>query len=73
MEKTTIYSATPTSTGFYSQKLWRLIFLALETWAGGPDVGLDPLIPENPSYVCPPQVGVGLAHSASPTLLPVLL
>ena len=26
--------------GFHRQKLWGLIFLALEPWAGGPGVGL---------------------------------
>ena len=35
-------------TGFCSQKLWRLIFLALEPWAGGPTVGLGPLTLEIP-------------------------
>ena len=30
----------------YSQKLWGLIFLALETWARGPGVGLGLLAPE---------------------------
>ena len=29
--------------GFYGQKLWRLLFLALELWAWGPGVGLGPL------------------------------
>ena len=33
-------------TGFYSQKLWGLIFLALESWALGPHEGLEPLAPE---------------------------
>ena len=33
-------------TGFYSLKLWRLIFLALEPWAGAPGVGLGPFPPE---------------------------
>ena len=32
--------------GFYSQKLCRLLFLALETWVEGPGVGLGPLAPE---------------------------
>ena len=39
-------------TGFYSQKLWWLIFLALEPWAGGPGVGLGILIPEIWLLVC---------------------
>ena len=33
-------------TGFYSQNLWRLIFLALEAWDGRPTVGLGPLTPK---------------------------
>ena len=33
-------------TGFYSQKLWGLLFLALESWAGGPSVGQGPLTPQ---------------------------
>ena len=33
-------------TGFDGQKLWGLIFLALEPWAGGPGVGLGLLVPE---------------------------
>ena len=37
-------STTSILTGFYSQKLWRIIFLALEPWAGGPGVGLYPLL-----------------------------
>ena len=33
-------------TGFYSQKLWRLIFLVLKPWVGGPGVTLGPLTPD---------------------------
>ena len=32
--------------GFHSQKLGGLIFLALESWAGGPGVGLGLLTPD---------------------------
>ena len=32
--------------GFHSQKLWELIFLALEYWCGGPGMGLGLLAPE---------------------------
>ena len=32
--------------GFYSQKLWRLLFLALEPWAGEPGVELGNLAPQ---------------------------
>ena len=32
--------------GFHSQKLGGLIFLALESWAGGPGVGLGLLAPK---------------------------
>ena len=35
-------------TGFCSQKLWGLIFLALESWAGAAGVGLGLLTPETP-------------------------
>ena len=30
------------SAGFHSQKLWGFICLALESWAGRPDVGVGP-------------------------------
>ena len=33
-------------TGFYIQKLWGLMLLALEPWAGKPEVGPGPLTPE---------------------------
>ena len=60
-------------TGFYSQKLWEFIFLALEPWAEGPGVGLGPLAPETslPNFY-PPHVRVGtllFRISASPTHL----
>ena len=40
--------------GFYSQKLWQHLFLALEPWAGGLDVVLGPLVPEISllSFIC---------------------
>lgn len=40
------------STGFHSPKLLRLLFLALETWAGEPGVRLGPLGPQG----APPQL-----------------
>ena len=53
--------------GFYSQKLWGLIFPA-----EGPGVGLGLLAPEIylPDFY-PPCMDVGEAHSASVSLLPV--
>ena len=58
--------------GFCSLKLWGLIFLALELWAGGPGVGLGLLAPKIslPNFY-PPDVDVGPAHSVSVPLLPV--
>ena len=57
---------------FYSQKLWGLIFLALEPWAGEPGVGLGLLVPmtflQN-FYL--PHTGVGPGRSVSVPLLPV--
>ena len=35
-------------TGFHSKKLWGLIFLALESWAEGPGMGLGLLTPKIP-------------------------
>ena len=59
-------------TGFCSQKLWELIFLALEPLAGGPGVGLWLLTPKIslPNFY-PPHVGEGPDCSASAPLLPV--
>ncbi|KAF6119961.1 hypothetical protein HJG60_010328 [Phyllostomus discolor] len=64
-------STNSVPTGFCSQKLWGLIFLAVEHWAGGPDVELGLLAPEIllPNFYSP-HVDVGPAHSAS---LPLLL
>ena len=50
--------------GFHRQKLWGLIFLALEPWAGGPGVSLELLAPEIPSRIFI-HMGVGPAFSAS--------
>ena len=41
-----IFFHQPIPAGFCSQKLWGLIFLALEPWAGWPGVGLGLLTPE---------------------------
>lgn len=55
--------------GFYSQKLWGILFLALKLWAGGPGVGLEPLDPQGDlhNWNIPPNfdLGMRLAHFAS--------
>ena len=51
--------------GFCSQKLWGLIFLALEPWAGGPGVGLGLLAREISLPNFYPHVGAAPVHSAS--------
>ena len=58
--------------GFCSQKLWGLIFLALEPWAGGPGVRLGLLTHETslPNFYAP-HVGVGPARFTPLLLLPV--
>ena len=55
---------------FCIQKLWGLIFLALEPWTGGLVWGPDSSLPRYPSPTFI-HVGVGPAHSASVPLLPV--
>ena len=58
--------------GFHSQKLWGLIFLAWEPWAGGVGVGLGLLAPEiSLLNFYPPHMDVRPAHSASVPFLPV--
>ena len=67
-----ISSTDSIPTGFCSQKLWGLIFLALEPWAGGPSVGLELLTPK--IFLLnfyPPHMGEGPVHSTSVPLLPV--
>ena len=60
------------SASFYSQKLWGLIFLALEPWPGGPGMGWGPLTPKiSLLNFYPPHVGVGPACFTSLCLLPV--
>ena len=60
------------SSGFCSQKLWGLIFLALEPWAGGPGMGLGLLTPKiSLLNLYLPLAGVGPARSVSAPLLPV--
>ena len=67
-----IPSINPIPAAFCSQKLWGLIFLALEPWAGGPGVGLGLFAPKiSLLNVYPPHVDVGAALSASAPLLPV--
>ena len=59
-------------TGFCSQKLGALIFLALESWAGGPGVGLGLLAPEiSLLNFYPPHMDVGANCFTSVPLLPV--
>ena len=41
-----LFSTASAPAGIYTQKLWGLIFLALEPWAEGPGVGLGPLAPK---------------------------
>ena len=57
---------------FCSQKLWGLVFLVLQPWAGGTSVGLRLLAPEIflPNFY-PPCVHEGPASSMSVPLLPV--
>ena len=57
---------------FCSQKLWGLILLALEPWAGRPGVGLGLLAPEIPllNYY-PPDVDVGPACCTTLPFLPL--
>ena len=67
-----ISSTDSIPTGFCSQKLWGLIFLALEPWAGGPGVGMGFLAPEiSLLNFYPPQVCMEPAHSRSAHLLKV--
>ena len=69
-------SSASISAGFYSQKLWELLFLALEPWAGGPGCGAGtPLLRQElcscdiPPDFYQPQVGVGPAYWESLLLL----
>ena len=65
-------STDSTPTGFHSQVLWGLIFLALESWAGGPEVDVALFTPEISLWnFYPPYVVVGPARSESLPLLPV--
>ena len=45
-ENLAVSSATPTPTGFYSQKLWGSIFLVLEPWAVQAGLGQGSLAPK---------------------------
>ena len=47
-ENPTVSSAALPPIGFYRQKLWGLIFLTLESWAGWFALGLGSLAPEVP-------------------------
>ena len=58
--------------GFYSQKLWKLIFQHWNTELGGLVWGWDPFLLRYPSQFLSPHMGVWPAHYTSPPLLPVL-
>ena len=58
--------------GFPRQKLWGLMFLALESWDMGPGVGLGLFAPKISLLdFYQPQVGEGPDCSVSVSLLPV--
>ena len=62
-------------TGFYSQKLWGLTFLALEPWAEWSGLGLGSLPPDFYLRFLSTTRGCGTAHVASPSIsasLPLL-
>ena len=59
-----VSSTDSTPDGFCSQKLWKLIFLALEPWAEGLGVELLALEISLPNFY-PPLMGMGPAHSVS--------
>ena len=64
----------PNPTGFYRQKLWGLIFLALEPWAGWSGVVLESLTPEISHPLFTHQTWVWdwpICISMSPSLLPI--
>ena len=67
-ENPTVSSAAPTPTGFYSQKIWGLISLALEPWAGWLVWGWDPLLLKYPSRFFSTMHGCGTTRSASSRL-----
>ena len=57
------------STGFYSQKLWGQLFLALEPWAEAPHAGLGPLLPQwEPPQLRYPSHGTSLFHISTPPM-----
>ena len=64
------FSTAPTSTGFYSQKLWGLIFLALESWAGWSGMELGSFASELSLLILSTTCGCGTTHFASPHLCP---
>ena len=43
--RSSLFHSAPVPTGFHSQRLWGLLFLALEPWAGDSGVGLRILTP----------------------------
>ena len=58
-------SITSIPMGFYSQKFWRLIFLVLEPWAGGP--GMDPHSEDIPPNFHLSHMGIGPPYSLCPS------
>ena len=67
-----VSSTNSIPTGFYSLKLWGLIFLALEPWAVGPGVGLGLFTPEISLLdFYPPHVDLGPAYSTFLPFLPI--
>lgn len=64
--------------GFYSQKCWGLLLLAMKPWGGHLGGAWDPLLFRGnlcsldiPPNIYPPQVVVGLTHPEFPPVLPV--
>ena len=52
-------------TDLYSLKLWGLLFLTLEPWAGGPCVGLGALTPQG--GICSQDIPPGLSSKKTIT------
>ena len=67
---TFFFPTDSTLTGFYSQKLWGLIFLALNPELHGQVWSWDPSLLVYPSVLHPPDVCLRPSHSTSPPLQP---
>ena len=63
-----VSSAHSVPTGYCSQKLWGLIFLEMEPWAGGPGVGWGLLTPKIslPNFYPPCGCGINLFCISAP-------